>query len=163
MNENPSTTNPQPTTIHFFCHPFPELSLEQLYEIMALRQDVFVVEQDCPYLDADGKDYESFHLFGKNEIGKIVAYTRLVPKGTSYENYVSIGRVVTAQSIRKKGVGLDLMRASIDWCKKLFPDQKIKISAQCYLDKFYTNLGFVATGDYYDEDGIPHMAMIYTG
>lgn len=159
MNDEQTTMN----EINFFCLPFPDLSLEQLYEIMALRQDVFVVEQDCPYLDADGKDYESYHLFGKNEIGKIVAYTRLVPKGVSYENYVSIGRVVTAQSIRKKGAGKDLMHASIDWCKKLFPEEKIKISAQCYLDKFYTNLGFVATGDFYDEDGIPHMAMTYEG
>ncbi len=149
------------TEIQFFCLPFPDLSLEQLYEIMALRQEVFVVEQDCPYLDADGKDYESYHLFGKNNIGKIVSYTRLVPKGVSYEDYVSIGRVVTAQSIRKRGAGKELMVASIDWCKQLFPEEKIKISAQCYLDKFYTDLGFVATGDYYDEDDIPHMAMIY--
>lgn len=146
--------------LQYFCLPFPNLSLEQLYEIMVLRQEVFVVEQDCPYLDADGKDYDSWHLFGKNEEGKIVAYTRLVPKEISYPKYVSIGRVVTSPLVRRKGIGKELMVESIEWCNKLFPEEKIKISAQCYLEKFYTELGFAKTGEYYDEDGIPHMGMI---
>ena len=146
--------------LKYFCHPFHELSLEQLYEIMALRQEVFVVEQDCPYLDADGKDYESWHLYGKDDAGKIVAYTRLVPKEVSYADYASIGRVVTAESIRRKGAGKELMQVSIDWCSKLFPNAKVKISAQCYLERFYSDLGFEKTGEYYDEDGIPHMGMV---
>ncbi len=147
--------------INYFCLPFHDLSLEQLYEIMALRQEVFIVEQDCPYLDADGKDFESFHLFGKNELGKIISYTRLVPQGVSYEKYASIGRVVTSAKVRGLGTGKDLMVQSIEWCVKLFPKSKIKISAQCYLEKFYTDLGFNKTGEFYDEDGIPHMGMIY--
>ena len=149
--------------LKYFCHPFYELSLEQLYEIMALRQEVFVVEQDCPYLDADGKDHEAWHLFGKDDFGRIVAYTRLLPKEISYSEYASIGRVVTAESIRRKGAGKKLMQVSIDWCHKLFPETKVKISAQCYLEKFYTDLGFEKTGEYYDEDGIPHMGMVLKG
>lgn len=147
--------------LQYFCYRFQDLSLEQLYEIMALRQMVFVVEQDCPYLDADGKDYDCWHLFGKDELGKILSYTRLVPEGISYEKYVSIGRVVTSEKLRGQGAGKELMVKSIEWCKKLFPEKKIKISAQCYLDKFYTDLGFAKTGEYYDEDNIPHMGMIF--
>lgn len=146
--------------IEFICLPFSKLSLEQLYDIMVLRQEVFVVEQDCPYLDADGKDQLSWHLMGYDEQRQLVAYTRLVPKGISYENYVSIGRVANAETVRGKGVGKQLMKESIVWSQKLFPRESIKISAQSYLLKFYTELGFQAVGEEYMEDNIPHTAMI---
>lgn len=126
---------------------------------MVLRQEVFVVEQDCPYLDADGKDQKGFHLmFWENN--KLIAYTRLLPKGVSYQDYCSIGRVVNSDQVRGRGIGKKLMLESIEQCKKLFPNQNIKISAQVYLLKFYQELGFEETGDRYDEDGIPHTSMI---
>lgn len=142
-------------------YSYQELSKDYLYEIMQLRQEVFVVEQNCPYLDADGKDNLAHHLIGQNESGTILAYTRILPRGSSYENYCSIGRVLTSMKIRKQGEGYTLMEKSIALCKQLFPNQPIKISAQSHLDKFYQNLGFVPTGEEYLEDDIPHQAMIY--
>ena len=128
---------------------------------MNLRQEVFVVEQDCPYIDADNKDQDSYHLMGWDENNKLVAYTRLVPKGISYNDYLSIGRVVTSKLIRKQGVGIELMEKSIEKIRELFgQDEPIKISAQVYLLRFYTSLGFVKKGDNYLEDGIPHTAMV---
>jgi len=145
---------------NYTCKKFQDLSLEELYESMALRQEVFVVEQDCPYLDADGKDQSSFHLMGHDEEGRLVAYTRLVPQGISYEKYPSIGRVVTSPIVRGKGVGKELMEASIEWCEKLWPGVSIKISAQTYLKKFYESLGFNQVGEGYLEDDIPHIPML---
>ncbi len=142
----------------FFCRPFSQLSLDQLYAIMVIRQEIFVVEQDCPYLDADGKDQESWHLMGFDE-GKLAAYTRLVPQGLSYPEYVSIGRVVVAMDSRGKGYGKILMEESIRRCRDVFGEQAIKISAQSHLEAFYRSLGFEPTGAEYLEDGIPHMAM----
>jgi len=141
------------------CLSFEQLSLEQLYATMRLRQEVFVVEQDCSYLDADGKDQLSYHLliYIKDELA---AYTRLVPPGVSYEDFASIGRVVNAEKFRGQGIGKTLMETSIETCKKLFPNTDIKISAQCYLQKFYSEFGFEDLGIRYDEDGIPHMAMM---
>ena len=146
-------------SLNYICPSFNELSLQQLYDIMVLRQEVFVVEQDCPYLDADGKDQMSHHLMGYLD-GQLVAYTRLVPKGISYENYISIGRVITAQSVRRDGYGKGLMKRSIEQIRKLYGEQDIKISAQCYLLKFYKGLGFQPIGEEYLEDDIPHIAMI---
>lgn len=147
--------------MNILCQSWNELDTNLLYDILQLRQEVFVLEQDCPYLDADGKDQHSHHvLFYKND--QLVAYTRLVPKGISYDDYVSIGRVVNHQSIRGQGIGKQLMEYSIEKCKELFPDNKIKISAQVYLLKFYTELGFKETGDRYLEDDIPHCAMVYS-
>lgn len=144
----------------FTCKKFDELSLHELYGILALRQEVFVVEQDCPYLDADGKDQHSWHLMGVDEKGKLVAYTRLLPKGISYEKYPSIGRVVTSPSARGGGIGRELMERSLWWMEQLFPQEAIKISAQCYLEKFYKSLGFEIVGAEYLEDGIPHYPML---
>ena len=147
--------------IQFSCKPFYELELEELYQIMVLRQEVFVVEQNCPYLDADGKDQSGFHLMGWDEKGTLVAYTRLLDKGIAYDNYPAIGRVVTSQQVRGSGAGKLLMKASIKAVKQLFPQQKsIKISAQCYLIRFYQSFGFQTTGEEYLEDDIPHIAMI---
>lgn len=150
-------------SLHFQHFSFDELSTKLLYDIMVIRQEVFVVEQDCPYLDADGKDQKSYHLIGTNEANEIVAYTRLLPLGISYESYCSIGRVLTSAKVRGQGAGKEIMLKSIQLCKTLFPNQKIKISAQTYLDRFYTDLGFHSTGDSYLEDNIPHQAMIYKG
>ena len=148
--------------LQFKHYKFNELSTSLLYSIMRVRQEVFIVEQDCPYLDADSKDQFGYHLLGINEQGDLIAYTRLLPKGVSYSEYCSIGRVLTSEKGRGKGAGKEIMLQSIAACKKLFPDQKIKISAQSYLDKFYTDLGFEATGESYLEDNIPHQAMIYS-
>ena len=141
------------------CLPFDELSLSELYAVMRLRQEVFVVEQDCPYLDADAKDQASYHVLGEDVRGQLQAYTRLVPRGVSYADYPSIGRVVTSAAVRGQGEGYPLMRFSIAQCRKLFGDQPIKISAQSHLQGYYGKLGFATTGEAYLEDGIPHVGM----
>lgn len=146
--------------IAFRCKAFYELTVPQLYGIMALRQEVFVVEQNCPYLDADGKDMRGWHLVGYDDDNKLIAYARLLPKGVSYENHASIGRVATAASARRKGIGQQLMKAAINQVEQLFPGDTVKISAQSYLREFYENFGFVVSGEEYLEDGIPHFPMI---
>jgi ElaA protein len=142
------------------CLPFDELAPHVLYEILALRQEVFVVEQNCPYQDCDGKDLLSWHLMGRDASGKLICYTRLLPKGVSYENHVSIGRVVSAPEARGTGAGKILIKKSIQMCRQLFGQQPIKIGAQTYLLKFYEGFGFKSTGEEYLEDGIPHTKMI---
>ncbi|HRI62537.1 MAG TPA: GNAT family N-acetyltransferase [Saprospiraceae bacterium] len=144
----------------FSCLPFYQLSPYELYEIMALRQEVFIVEQNCPYLDADGKDPGSWHLMGRDASGKLICYTRLLPEGLSYDGYVSIGRVVSAPEARGTGAGKILMQRSIQMCAHLFGNQPIKIGAQSYLVTFYESFGFRSTGEEYLEDGIPHTKMI---
>ena len=144
------------------CLSFTELSSEEHYELLALRQAVFVVEQNCPYLDADGNDQQALHCLGHQQ-GKLVAYTRLLPQGLAYEHYAAIGRVVTSPDVRGEGAGKEIMRYSIQQVQKRFPGQAIKISAQSHLNNFYDQLGFIATGEEYLEDGIPHQAMIYEG
>jgi ElaA protein len=145
----------------FTCSAFHELSATRLYEIMQIRQIVFCVEQNCAYLDADGKDLAAWHLECRNAEGVLVAYTRLLPKGVSYPNYASIGRVVNAPSVRGKGVGKHLIQESLTQMQRLFPNEPIKIGAQSYLLGFYGSLGFVSTSEEYLEDGIPHTSMVY--
>lgn len=137
---------------------FNELNTTELYQLLQLRSMVFVVEQNCPYLDMDDKDYKSFHVLGYDN-GKLVACTRLVPVGISYEIEPSIGRVVTHPSVRSLGYGKLLMEYSINETKKRFNSSVIVIGAQLYLDKFYQNLGFIPEGEMYLEDNIPHMTM----
>ncbi len=132
----------------------------QLYAIMALRQEVFVVEQNCPYLDADGKDVKCWHLMGYDADGKLIAYARLIPKGVSYENFASMGRIATAASVRRTGAGRALMKVAMDEMAQQFSGDSIKISAQTYLREFYESYGFVVSGDEYLEDGIPHFPMV---
>ena len=146
--------------LNFQCLPFQDLSIDQLYTIMQLRQEVFVVEQECAYLDADGVDHLGYHVIGMDNDGKMQAYTRLLPPGVSYEDYSSIGRVVTSKNIRGKKYGKPLMLFSIDWSERLWPHSSIKISAQTYIKKFYNDLGFEEVGNEYLEDGIPHIAML---
>lgn len=136
---------------------FDELTLHELYAILQLRNEVFVVEQNCIYPDLDDKDQASWHLMCMNN-NKLVAYTRLLPPGMTYQG-PAIGRVVTSPSIRKTGIGRELMLQSIENCEKLFGKQPVTISAQLYLKKFYESLGFVKTSDIYLEDGIEHISM----
>ena len=147
--------------ITFITKSFSELSTTELYQLLQLRAEVFVVEQNCAYLDMDGKDYKSFHVLGYKN-AKLVACTRLVPAGVSYDREPSIGRVVTHPSVRKSSYGKLLMEYSILETKKLFNSNVIVIGAQLYLDRFYQNLGFVPEGEMYLEDNIPHTTMRLT-
>lgn len=146
--------------ISFLCKPFDKLTVRELYDIMRIRQEVFVVEQNCAYLDADGKDLESWHLMGSNAEGKLICYTRLLPEGLAYSGYSSIGRVVSSNDARGIGAGKLLMEESIRQCHILFGDIPIKIGAQSYLLRFYESFGFRSTGEEYLEDGIPHTKMV---
>ncbi|MBB4079204.1 ElaA protein [Lewinella aquimaris] len=139
---------------------FEELSNDLLYEILAVRQEVFVVEQTCYYLDADGKDQEAWHVVGTVD-GRVAAYTRVLDRGVSYADYASIGRVLTAPFARGAGLGRPLMEYSRQVLVRAFGEREIKISAQAHLQNFYASLGYVGIGDVYDEDGIPHRAMLY--
>lgn len=137
---------------------FDQLTTEELYQILRLRSEVFVVEQDCVYQDVDNKDQKAIHIIGTKN-GEIVAYTRIFKPG-DYFNNVSIGRVVVSQDQRKYGLGKQIMQASLAAIDQRFPNQPIEISAQSYLLKFYTELGFKVTGEEYLEDGIPHRRML---
>lgn len=138
---------------------FNQLTINELYEVLQLRSEVFVVEQDCVYQDIDGKDQNGLHVLGIKD-NKIVAYTRLFKPGDYFE-LASIGRVVVKENERKHKYGYDIMDASIKTIKDVFNTTDIKISAQCYLKRFYNNLQFFEVGEQYLEDGIPHIAMIY--
>ena len=146
------------TPVIWTCKKFEELTPAELYAILKLRSEVFVVEQNCVYLDADGKDAGSYHFCGwlNNEL--LVAYTRLMPPGSSYKD-ASIGRVVTAAAHRKEGYGKKLRQRSIKKCFDLFDTPSITIGAQQYLTQFYQDLGFKQVGEPYLEDGIPHIKM----
>jgi ElaA protein len=137
---------------------FDSLTPHELYVILRLRTEVFVVEQTCIFQDMDNKDQLAYHLMGY-ENNQLVAYTRLVPPGISYPE-PSIGRVVTAPSARGNGIGKLLMRKSIEEMIHLYGKTPIKLGAQFYLRKFYESLGFKQTSDVYDEDGIDHIEMI---
>ncbi|GLU43251.1 GNAT family N-acetyltransferase [Allomuricauda sp. NBRC 101325] len=137
---------------------FDELTTPELYQILRLRSEVFVVEQDCVYQDVDNKDQKALHVLGTKN-GILVAYTRIFKPGDYFEN-ASIGRVVVAQDQRKYGFGKLIMEASLATIDEKFPNEQIEISAQSYLLKFYTELGFSAFGEEYLEDGIPHKRML---
>lgn len=139
---------------------FSSLTVNELYEILQVRSDVFVIEQQCIYPDLDNKDQKCYHLMGRiPETGELAAYARIVPPGVSYEE-PSIGRVLTAGKHRRNKFGKALMQRSIEAVQALYPDQSIRIGAQTYLLTFYNSCGFVETGDAYDEDGIEHIEMV---
>jgi len=140
---------------------FNDLSVSELYAIMQLRNEVFVVEQNCVFQDADNKDQRSHHLMGWDN-QKLVAYSRIVPPGIAYDSFPSIGRVVTSPTMRTTGIGKILMQQSIEELQKLFGKSSIKLGAQLYLKKFYESFGFVQSSEVYMEDGIPHIEMIRT-
>lgn len=142
------------TTKYFF-----DLSPNELYAATRLRNEVFVVEQQCIFQDADNVDVNCHHLFlWDNET--LVAYARLVPKNIAYSNYISIGRVVGNSAYRGKGMGKLLMQKAIEQCNIIFGKQAIKIGAQLYLKKFYESFGFKQIDAIYLEDGIEHIYMI---
>lgn len=137
---------------------FQELNVKDLYKILQLRSEVFVVEQNCVYQDIDGKDMDALHVLGfKN--GELVAYTRCFDAG-KYFDKASIGRVIVKGNNRKYGYGHQIMKASVDEIRSRYNTERIKLSAQQYLIKFYESHGFQKTGEGYLEDGIPHIAMI---
>jgi ElaA protein len=136
---------------------FDELSTQELYQILRLRSEIFVVEQNCVYQDIDNKDQKALHLFGIVE-GEIIAYSRLFKPGDYFE-FSSIGRVVVAEKHRDKNFGHELIDQSILEINRRFNVQNITISAQLYLKKFYESHGFVATSETYLEDDIPHIEM----
>lgn len=144
--------------MHIYVKAFSELTIQELYAILQLRSEVFVVEQDCVYQDIDGKDAKSWHIIGEKD-GKIIAYTRVFKAGDYFEN-ASIGRVVVKESERAFGYGHDILKASIEFITTTFQEHVIKISAQLYLKKFYEQHGFQQIGEGYLEDGIPHIGMI---
>ncbi|RYG40175.1 MAG: GNAT family N-acetyltransferase [Chitinophagaceae bacterium] len=144
--------------ITWILKPFAALTTDELYAILRLRTEVFVVEQNCVFQDMDNKDQQSFHLMGWQS-DQLAAYTRLIPAGVSYEE-PSIGRVVTAPGARGMGLGKLLMDKSIEELEGLYGKTPVKIGAQLYLKKFYESLGFGQTGDIYIEDGIDHILMI---
>ena len=138
--------------------PFLDLGLEELHEILRLRSEIFVVEQDCVYQDIDGKDERALHVIGRKN-GEIVAYTRLFRAG-DYFDEASFGRVAVKKSERKYGYGRQVVGASIDAIRDHFNETKIKVSAQLYLERFYHSFGFNQVGEGYLEDGIPHISMV---
>ncbi len=138
---------------------FTELSLNELYDILRLRSEIFVVEQNCVYNDLDGLDKVAVHQFLRKD-GEIIAYSRLLKPGTRFPEY-SIGRVVVRQSERGTGLGNEMMEEAKKYIIKVWGATKIKISAQSYLQRFYENLGFEIVTEMYLEDGIPHYGMLY--
>lgn len=137
---------------------FEELSISELYHILQLRSEVFVVEQDCVYQDLDGKDQKALHIIGSKQ-DQIVAYTRIFGPGDYFER-ASIGRVVVKDTERKYGYGQEIMKASIRAIEDIFKVDTMQLSAQRYLERFYSGLGFEQVGQGYLEDGIPHIAMV---
>ena len=140
------------------CKSFDELTTKELYAILRLRSEVFVVEQNCVFLDMDNKDLYCHHLMGW-ENNQLLGYSRVLNAGISYEES-SIGRIVTSPSARGRGIGRDLLIQSINTLYSLQGKRDIRIGAQYYLKKFYESFGFVQKGDIYLEDGIEHIEML---
>ena len=144
------------------CSPFDQLSTNELYAILKARQTVFVVEQNCPFLDADDVDQHCLHLSGwqlRDTTKALAAYARLVPPKLKYVE-PSIGRVITAPEFRGQGLGKELMQRAVQAMDKLYPGLAIRIGAQQYLERFYSAFGFVTASPTYIEDGIPHVEMV---
>lgn len=138
---------------------FSALSAKEFHDILQLRIDVFVVEQNCPYPELDGKDLDAYHFIGNNKEGETVATCRILPKGISYSE-LSIGRFATAKKIRQEGLGLEMMEEVLKFMEVQFGKEAIRISAQKYLVNFYSKFGFISTGKEYLEDDIPHVEML---
>lgn len=143
--------------MRFYLKPFDKLTVNELYDAIQLRCEIFVIEQNCNYQDLDDKDKQALHLLGY--AGKtLVAYARLLAPSISYKE-ASIGRVVVKKNKRGKDLGKQLMQEAITHTQKNFKVNNIVISAQCYLEKFYCDFGFLSEGDSYLEDDIPHIKM----
>jgi ElaA protein len=148
----------QPAPVWHWAH-FQELAPADLYDIVALRTAIFIVEQNCPYQDSDGADRVSHHLWTRDANGEIAAYLRVVPPGVKYAE-PSLGRIASAASARRTGLGRALVLEGIARVADLYGSTPIRIGAQRYLLRFYEQLGFVSTGYEYDEDDIPHTEML---
>ncbi|WP_440873915.1 GNAT family N-acetyltransferase [Thalassotalea sp. PLHSN55] len=150
------------TTLDWQVKTFKQLSTKELHDVIKLRLEVFVVEQNCVYQDLDNNDTHenTVHVFAYDE-GEVAAYLRILPKGLTYQEYVSIGRVVTSEKARGKALGHQLIAKGIEVYQQQFDQQALKISAQEHLQKFYQQHGFVSVGESYLEDGIPHIGMVY--
>ncbi len=146
-------------SLQWQCCPFSELSALQLYAILQARSDVFVVEQNCAYLDIDGKDQACLHLIAWTEKQEVAAYLRIVPPGVKFHE-ASLGRVLTTQVGRGAGIGKQLLQRGIAECQKAHTGIPIRIAAQQYLEKFYQSFGFVTVSEAYLEDDIPHIDML---
>lgn len=149
------------THINYNCLNFSQLSVDDLYQILRLRSEVFVVEQQCAYQDLDEMDQQAWHLMGTSADYGLVAYARILQPEQCGQTECSIGRVVVKYALRKEKLGQQLMQHAIQFAKDQYPQHPIKISAQTYLTAFYQGLGFVNTGDFYLEDDIPHQSMVY--
>jgi ElaA protein len=146
--------------VYWYLKHFRDLTTTELYQILQLRNEVFIVEQNCPFQDLDDKDFYSFHFMGfDTDTQKIVAYTRLLPPGISYSE-ASVGRVVTSPIARGSGIGKVLMQKSLDTLEEMFASANIRIGAQLYLKNFYESFGFQQDSEVYLEDGIEHILMI---
>lgn len=150
---------PEHQGVRWLCRPFAGLGVDALYAMLKLRQEVFVVEQRCAYLDADGLDPRCWHLLGWGPNDRLLACLRIVPPGLKSEES-SLGRVATSQEVRGTGLGHDLLAKGVARCMQLYPASAVRISAQAHLEAFYARFGFVAEGDVYLEDDIPHVAMV---
>jgi len=146
--------------MNFEIKAFDSLSLLEFHDLVALRIQVFVIEQNCPYQDLDGKDKKSFHVIGRDKNDEIKATARILPAGISYPE-VAIGRVVVDPSERGTGAGHSLMNTCMEFIKNQFGAVAVRISAQKHLEKFYNQHQFISTGKEYLEDGIPHVEMLY--
>lgn len=144
--------------MHWTCAPFAALSVQQLHDALQLRSRVFVVEQNCVFLDIDGLDPETLHLLGHASNGTLQAYARLIPPGVKSPDAL-IGRVVTSPTARGGGSGRALMTEAIAQCERLWPGRAITLHAQAHLQRFYGSFGFLPVGQPYVEDGIPHIEM----
>lgn len=146
--------------VNYIWKTFSDLTRDELYEMIHLRQKVFIVEQDCPYLDADFSDQDAFHLLGYDDEG-LISYLRAFPPGIKYEG-ASLGRIVVDDSKRGQQLGQNLTKEGISYLSKHYPDTEIIISAQHRLENFYCELGFTARGEVYLEDDIDHIQMYFT-
>jgi len=157
----PSSTSPPalPVRLHWRWLRYGSLALDDLYDTLALRSAIFSVEQRCAYLDPDGFDRQCWHLLGRDVTGTLHAYLRGVDPGVKYPE-ASIGRVVTSAAIRGTGAGRALVAEGLRCTDSTWPAQPLRISAQAHLLKFYAGFGFVAVGDEYLEDNIPHIEML---
>lgn len=147
--------------IQWSIHAFKELTVEQFFDVLKLRVDVFVVEQQCAYPELDEYDRhpDTKHLSGRNEVGQLIGYSRLLSPGVRYSE-VNLGRFVVKVEWRKQGVGHQLLRQAIQEISRYWPGHAMRISAQDYLQAFYEQYGFVRVSDLYLEDGIPHVEML---
>lgn len=140
---------------------FSELTINELYDLLKLRSEIFIFEQNCAYNDVDGKDTDAIHLMMNDDNGQLIAYIRLLKPGVSYKDSASIGRVICKKEARGKGYGKQIMLKGIDYIINIWGYKKITISAQEYLKNFYAHLGFKIVSGVYLEDDMPHIKMIY--